>query len=164
MTFGLPVIITNCSNNIGPFQYPEKLVPSSIRSALKGDAIPIYGDGTNVRDWLYVLDHADALVLALKKGKAGRCYNFGGNSECANIDLVDMLCEHLDALRPRNDGRSYREQVEFVDDRAGHDFRYAVDSSRARKELGWQPKDSLGSALEKTLMWYLENPDWLEFK
>jgi len=162
-TFGLPVINTNCSNNIGPFQYPEKLVPSSIRTALAGDAIQIYGDGTNVRDWLYVEDHADALVQALEKGKPGRSYNFGGNSECANIDLVEMLCEHLDALRPRADGKSYREQVKFIDDRRGHDFRYAIDSSRAREELGWKAKESLTSALEKTLAWYLDNPKWLEF-
>ncbi len=162
-TFGLPVIVTNCSNNIGPFQYPEKLVPSSIRTALAGDAIQVYGDGTNVREWLYVDDHADALVLALEKGKPGRSYNFGGNDECTNIVLVEMLCDHLDTLRPRADGKPYREQISFVDDRPGHDFRYAVDSSRAQNELGWQARESLGSALEKTLAWYLENPEWLQF-
>ncbi len=163
VTFGLPVVNTNCSNNIGPFQYPEKLVPSSIRTALAGDAIKIFGDGTNVRDWLYVNDHVEGLVLALEKGKPGRSYNFGGISECSNIELVDMICEHLDALKPRNDGTPYREQVTFIDDRPGHDFRYAIDSTRARKELGWAPSDTLATAVEKTLKWYLENPEWLEF-
>lgn len=163
VTFGLPVIITNCSNNIGPFQYPEKLVPSAIRTALAGDAIQIYGDGTNVRDWLFVDDHVSGLVLALEKGAPGRSYNFGGISECSNCELVDMICDHLDALKPRPDGKSYREQVKFIDDRLGHDFRYSIDSSRARKELGWAPQDSLASAVEKTLDWYLQNPEWLEF-
>lgn len=162
-TFGLPVINTNCSNNIGPFQYPEKLVPSSIRTATAGDAIQIYGDGTNVRDWLYVDDHVEGLVLALEKGRPGRSYNFGGICECSNVELVDMICEHLDCLKPRADGKSYREQVTFVDDRPGHDFRYAIDSSRARTELGWAPKDSLTTAVEKTIHWYMENPEWLQF-
>ena len=162
-TFGLPVIITNCSNNIGPYQYPEKLVPSTIRTALAGDAIKIYGDGTNVRDWLFVDDHVSGLILALEKGEPGRSYNFGGISECSNSELVDMLCEQLDVLKLRLDGKSYREQIKFIDDRLGHDFRYSIDSSRARKELGWKPQDTLASAVEKTLGWYLKNPEWLEF-
>ena len=162
-TFGLPVINTNCSNNIGPFQYPEKLVPSTIRTALAGDAIQIYGDGTNIRDWLFVDDHVSGLVLALEKGEPGRSYNFGGISECSNCELVDILCEHLDALKPRPNGKSYREQVKFIEDRLGHDFRYSIDSTRARTELGWLPQDTLASAVEKTLAWYLENPEWLEF-
>ncbi len=162
-TFGLPVINTNCSNNIGPFQYPEKLVPSAIRTALAGDAIQIFGDGTNIRDWLYVDDHVSGLVLTLEKGQPGQSYNFGGVSECSNSDLVDLLCSHLDALRPRTDGKSYREQVKFIDDRLGHDLRYSIDSSRARKELGWSPIDTLATSVEKTLSWYLENPEWLEF-
>lgn len=161
-TFGLPVIITNCSNNIGPFQYPEKLIPTVIRNALAGDAIEVYGDGRHIRDWLYVEDHVDALVLTLEKGAPGRSYTFGGGSECANIDLVNMLCKKLDELHPAADGKSYSLQVEFVDDRPGHDLRYAIDSSRALKELGWQAKESFDSALEKTLKWYLANRQWLQ--
>ncbi len=162
-TFGLPVIVTNCSNNIGPFQYPEKLVPSAIRTALAGDDIKVFGDGTNIRDWLFVDDHVDGLVLTLTKGRPGRSYNFGGDSECANIDLVNMICDKLDVMKPNPGGNPYRNQVCFVDDRPGHDFRYAINSSRAIDELGWRAEETLNSALEKTLNWYLENPDWLQF-
>lgn len=159
-TYGLPVVLTNCSNNYGPFHFPEKLVPVVILNALAGKALPIYGDGSNVRDWLYVEDHADALLLVLQKGVLGRSYNIGGENECSNLQLVQTLCTILDAKRPRADGASYQDQITFVTDRPGHDARYAIDPSRIRDELGWRPSVTVEEGLERTVQWYLENETW----
>jgi len=159
-TYGLPVVLTNCSNNYGPFHFPEKLVPVVILNALAGKALPIYGDGSNVRDWLYVEDHADALLLVLQKGVLGRSYNIGGENECSNLELVQTLCEILDVKRPRSDGLSYKDQISFVTDRPGHDARYAIDPSRIRDELGWRPSVTVAEGLEKTVQWYLDNEAW----
>lgn len=159
-TYGLPVVLTNCSNNYGPFHFPEKLVPVVILNALAGKALPIYGDGANVRDWLYVEDHADALLLVLQKGALGRSYNIGGENECSNLELVQRLCTILDAKRPRADGASYQDQITFVTDRPGHDARYAIDPSRIREELGWRPSVTVEEGLERTVQWYLENESW----
>ena len=158
-TYGLPVIVTNCSNNYGPYHFPEKLVPVIILNALAGKKLPIYGDGSNIRDWLYVEDHADALLLVLDRGVNGRSYNIGGENECTNLDLVNSICKILDQLRPRSTG-SYSELITFVKDRPGHDARYAIDASRIRKELGWRPSVSIRLGLEKTVQWYLDNEDW----
>lgn len=158
-TYGLPVVVTNCSNNYGPFQFPEKLVPVVILNALAEKDLPIYGDGSQVRDWLYVEDHADALMQVLSKGKTGRSYNVGGENERTNLEFVRMLCSILDRLKPRLKG-SYEELIKFVNDRPGHDLRYAIDSSRIRMELGWRPSCSLEVGLEKTVCWYLQNEDW----
>ena len=157
-TYGLPTVTTNCSNNYGPFQFPEKLIPVVILNALSGRDIPVYGTGGNVRDWLYVEDHADALLTVLAKGKVGRCYNVGGENEMRNIDLVKTICSLLDGKRPRN--RPSSEQIAMVEDRPGHDLRYAIDASRIRKELGWRPSVTLEQGLEKTVQWYLDNEDW----
>jgi len=159
-TYGLPTVLTNCSNNYGPFHFPEKLVPVVILNALAGKALPIYGDGANVRDWLYVEDHADALLLVLAKGALGRSYNIGGENERSNLELVHTLCEILDAKRPRVDGKSYKEQITFVTDRPGHDARYAIDPSRIRDELGWRPSVTVEEGLERTVQWYLDNEPW----
>jgi dTDP-glucose 4,6-dehydratase len=159
-TYGLPVVLTNCSNNYGPFHFPEKLVPVVILNALAGKALPIYGDGSNVRDWLYVEDHADALLLVLQKGVLGRSYNIGGENECSNLELVQTLCGILDVKRPREDGLSYKDQITFVTDRPGHDARYAIDPSRIRDELGWRPSVTVAEGLEKTVQWYLDNEAW----
>ncbi len=159
-TYGLPVVLTNCSNNYGPFHFPEKLVPVVILNALAGKALPIYGDGSNVRDWLYVEDHADALLLVLQKGVLGRSYNIGGENECSNLELVQTLCTILDEKRPRSDGLSYKDQISFVTDRPGHDARYAIDPSRIRDELGWRPSVTVAEGLEKTVQWYLDNEAW----
>ena len=158
-TYGLPVVLTNCSNNYGPYQFPEKLVPLVILNALAGKPLPIYGDGKNVRDWLHVDDHANALLLVLEKGTVGRSYNIGGENERSNLELVNALCEILDRLRPR-DGGSYAELVTFVADRPGHDARYAINSNRIRDELGWRPSITVEEGLEKTVKWYLENENW----
>ena len=158
-TYGLPTIITNCSNNYGPFQFPEKLVPVVISKALSGDPLPIYGDGSNIRDWLFVEDHADALILVLEKGEIGRSYNIGSENEITNINLVKMLCSILDELRPKNSG-SYSDQISFISDRPGHDSRYAIDPDRIKNELGWSPSITLKEGLEKTVRWYLDNEDW----
>ena len=158
-TYGLPVALTNCSNNYGPYQFPEKLIPVVILKALDGKPLPIYGDGGNIRDWLYVEDHADALLLVLEKGKLGRSYNIGGENERTNLELVKTLCEILDRLQPRDDG-SYADLITFVTDRPGHDARYAIDPSRIRDELGWRPSVTVEEGLEKTVQWYLENEDW----
>ena len=158
-TYGLPVVVTNCSNNYGPFQFPEKLVSVIILNALAEKDLPIYGDGSQVRDWLYVEDHADALMLVVSKGETGRSYNVGGENERTNLELVRMLCSILDRERPRRKG-SYEELIKFVNDRPGHDQRYAIDSSRIRAELGWRPSCSLELGLEKTVGWYLQNEDW----
>jgi dTDP-glucose 4,6-dehydratase len=159
-TYGLPVLVTNCSNNYGPFQFPEKLIPVVILKALRGEPIPVYGKGENVRDWLYVGDHAEALHLVIARGSPGRTYNIGGDNERRNIDLVRLLCSLLDEMKPRADGRSYSEQISFVTDRPGHDLRYAIDASRIRRELGWRPRQDHTSGFRKTVSWYLENEAW----
>jgi dTDP-glucose 4,6-dehydratase len=159
-TYGLPVVLTNCSNNYGPYHFPEKLIPVVILNALAGKPLPIYGDGSNVRDWLYVEDHADALLLVAQKGALGRSYNIGGENERSNLELVNTLCEILDKKRPREDGKSYKAQITFVTDRPGHDARYAIDPSRIRDELGWRPSVTVEEGLEKTVQWYLDNESW----
>ena len=157
-TYGLPVVLTNCSNNYGPYHFPEKLIPVVILNALAGKDIPVYGQGLNVRDWLFVEDHADALLLVLEKGQLGRSYNIGGENEARNIDLVRSICGILDRLRPQD--HPYADQITFVQDRAGHDLRYAIDPSRIREELGWRPSVTLEEGLERTVRWYLENEAW----
>jgi len=157
-TYGLPILVTNCSNNYGPFHFPEKLVPVVILKALAGAPIPVYGKGENVRDWLYVEDHADALLTVVAKGEIGRTYNIGGENEARNIDLVTTICSVLDELRPAD--KPYAEQITFVTDRPGHDMRYAIDPTRIRNELGWRPSVTVEEGLRKTVQWYLENEDW----
>ena len=157
-TYGLPVVLSNCSNNYGPYHFPEKLIPVIIINALAGKPLPIYGNGENVRDWLYVEDHADALLTVLTKGKIGRSYNIGGENEATNIDIVREICAILDRLRPA--ARPYFELVNFVADRLGHDLRYAIDPTSIRTELGWRPAITLTQGLEKTVRWYLDNEDW----
>jgi len=158
-TYGLPVVLTNCSNNYGPFHFPEKLVPVIILNALAGKPLPIYGDGSNVRDWLYVEDHAEALLLVVQKGAVGRSYNIGGENERSNLELVQTLCAILDDKRPKQGG-SYADQITFVTDRPGHDARYAIDPSRIRGELGWRPSVTVEEGLARTVQWYLDNEDW----
>ncbi|MEL7526113.1 MAG: dTDP-glucose 4,6-dehydratase, partial [Pseudomonadota bacterium] len=158
-TYGLPIVLTNCSNNYGPYHFPEKLIPVVILNALAGKPIPVYGKGENVRDWLYVEDHADALLLVLQKGTPGRSYNVGGENERRNIDLVRTICDLLDRKRPKADG-SYSDQITFVTDRPGHDMRYAIDPTRIRDELGWKPSVNVEEGLEKTVEWYLANESW----
>ena len=157
-TYGLPVVLTNCSNNYGSFHFPEKLIPVVILSALAGKPIPIYGKGENVRDWLYVEDHADALLLVLEKGAFGRSYNIGGENERSNLELVKTICAILDALKPA--AAPYADLIAFVSDRPGHDLRYAIDPTRIREELGWRPSVTVEEGLEKTVRWYLENEEW----
>lgn len=158
-TYGLPVVLSNCSNNYGPYHFPEKLIPVVILNALAGKPLPIYGDGRHVRDWLYVEDHADALLLVLEQGAAGRSYNIGGENERSNLELVRTLCGILDELRPRESG-SYADQITFVADRPGHDARYAIDPARIRKELGWRPSVTVEEGLRRTVQWYLDNEPW----
>jgi len=158
-TFGLPVVLTNCSNNYGPFHFPEKLIPVIILNALAGKALPIYGDGSNIRDWLFVEDHADALLLVVEKGAVGRSYNIGGENERTNLELVKTLCAILDRLQPKAEG-SYADQITFVTDRPGHDARYAIDPGRIRAELGWRPSVTVEEGLERTVQWYLDNEPW----
>lgn len=158
-TYGLPVVLTNCSNNYGPFHFPEKLVPVVILNALAGKELPIYGDGSNVRDWLYVEDHADALLLVVDKGVLGESYNIGGENERSNLELVQTLCSILDQKRPKDSG-SYADQITYVTDRPGHDARYAIDPTRIRNDLGWRPSVTVEEGLEKTVQWYLDNEDW----
>jgi dTDP-glucose 4,6-dehydratase len=160
-TYGLPTLTTNCSNNYGPYQFPEKLIPLMIRNALAGKPLPVYGDGRNVRDWLYVGDHCDALRLVLERGRIGETYNIGGNSEEANIDLVRMLCALIDKALPGKAGR-YADLIAFVKDRPGHDRRYAIDAGKMARELGWRPKESFASGLAKTVAWYIENRAWTD--
>lgn len=160
-TFKLPTLITNCSNNYGPYQYPEKLIPLMIQQAMQKKPLPIYGNGKNIRDWLYVDDHCSAIVAVLQRGKAGEKYNIGGNQEKTNLDVVHTICEILDKLQPREDGASYSQQITFVQDRAGHDFRYAINSAKIQNELKWQAKETFYSGIMKTIDWYLNNPDWL---
>ncbi len=157
-TYGLPVVLTNCSNNYGPYHFPEKLVPVVILRALKGEEIPVYGDGGNVRDWLYVEDHAEALLLALEKGQIGRSYNIGGENEARNIDLVELICAEMDRLRP--DHAPHARLIRFVTDRPGHDRRYAIDPTRIRDELGWRPSVTVEEGIARTVAWYLGNEDW----
>ena len=158
-TYGLPVVLTNCSNNYGPFHFPEKLIPVIILNALAGKPLPIYGDGSNIRDWLYVEDHADALLLVVEKGALGRSYNIGGENERSNLELVRTLCAILDQKRPKAQG-SYADQITFVTDRPGHDARYAIDPARIRTELGWRPSVTVEEGLERTVDWYLANEAW----
>lgn len=158
-TYSLPVVLTNCSNNYGPYHFPEKLIPVIILNALAVKPLPIYGTGSNIRDWLYVEDHADALLLVLEKGAIGRSYNIGGENERTNLELVQTLCRILDRLKPKTAG-TYAELITFVQDRPGHDARYAIDSSRIRDELGWRPSVTVEEGLEKTVQWYLDNEDW----
>lgn len=158
-TYGLPVVLTNCSNNYGPYHFPEKLIPVIILNALAGKPLPIYGDGSNVRDWLFVEDHADALLLVVEKGLVGRSYNIGGENERTNLELVRTLCAILDRKQPRESG-SYAEQITFVTDRPGHDARYAIDPTRIRAELGWAPTVTVEEGLERTVDWYLANEPW----
>ncbi|MBU2888860.1 dTDP-glucose 4,6-dehydratase [Celeribacter halophilus] len=158
-TYGLPVVLTNCSNNYGPFHFPEKLIPVIILNALAGKPLPIYGDGSNIRDWLYVEDHADALLLVAEKGSIGRSYNIGGENERTNLELVQTLCAILDKKRPKSNG-SYADQITFVTDRPGHDARYAIDPTRIREELGWRPSVTVEEGLAQTVDWYLDNESW----
>ena len=161
-TYGLPTLITNCSNNYGPFQFPEKLIPLTIHRALAGESIPVYGDGSNVRDWLHVSDHCTAIGTVLEGSNPGETWVIGGNAERRNLDLVHTLCDVLDRLRPDPEGRSYRRLITFVTDRPGHDQRYAIDASRLRDQLGWTPAKTFESGLEETIQWYLNHGDWLE--
>jgi dTDP-glucose 4,6-dehydratase len=158
-TYGLPAIATNCSNNYGPFQFPEKLIPLMLANALEGKALPVYGDGRQVRDWLYVGDHCEALRLVLARGRPGETYNVGGDSERRNLEVVHALCDALQAVRPRAGG--YRDLVAFVADRPGHDRRYAIDAGKIRGELGWRPRESFESGLARTVRWYLEHAEWV---
>ena len=162
-TYGLPALTTNCSNNYGPYQFPEKLIPLTILNALEQKPLPIYGDGKNVRDWLYVEDHCEALYLAAEKGTPGETYNIGGNTERTNLALVHALCDVLDRTSPRGkNGASYRDLIDFVADRPGHDRRYAIDSAKIQRELGWKPRTSFADGLEKTVAWYLGHRSWCE--
>ena len=160
-TYGLPVLITNCSNNYGPYHFPEKLIPLCILKALQGENLPIYGDGQQVRDWLYVVDHCKGIVAVLESGNVGETYNIGGRNEKANLEVVHTLCDLLDELKPREDGKSYREQITFVKDRPGHDRRYAIDATKIAGQLGWKPEETFESGICKTVQWYLDNQDWV---
>ncbi len=161
-TFGLPAITSNCSNNYGPYQFPEKLIPLITINGVRGKPLPVYGKGENVRDWLYVEDHVRALWVVLARGEVGATYNVGGGNEMRNIDVVRMICDVLDELEPRHDGGSRRDQISFVQDRPGHDRRYAIDASRICGELGWHPKETFSTGLRKTVAWYLDNRSWWE--
>ncbi|MEN7432893.1 dTDP-glucose 4,6-dehydratase [Chromobacterium sp. TRC.1.1.SA] len=161
-TYGLPVLTTNCSNNYGPYHFPEKLIPLVILNALAGKPLPIYGDGRQVRDWLYVKDHCSAIRRVLEAGKPGETYNVGGWNEKTNLEVVSAICGILDQLKPRADGQAYREQIQFVADRPGHDRRYAIDARKLERELGWKPAETFDSGIRKTVEWYLSNPVWIE--
>lgn len=160
-TYGLPVLTTNCSNNYGPFHFPEKLIPLMIVNALAGKPLPVYGDGMQVRDWLYVKDHCSAIRRVLEGGQLGETYNVGGWNEKPNIEIVRTICALLDELRPRADGKSYAEQISYVKDRPGHDRRYAIDARKLERELGWKPAETFDSGIRKTVHWYLDNPEWV---
>jgi dTDP-glucose 4,6-dehydratase len=160
-TYGLPTITTNCSNNYGPYHFPEKLIPLCILNALNDKPLPIYGDGKQIRDWLYVKDHCSAIRKVLDQGQIGETYNIGGWNEKTNLEVVETLCAILDELKPRENGKSYTEQIVFVKDRLGHDRRYAIDASKLKQALGWQPKETFESGLRKTVIWFLENSDWI---
>jgi len=159
-TYGLPVVLSNCSNNYGPYHFPEKLIPLMIIKALGGEALPVYGAGANVRDWLFVEDHARALTTVFEKGAIGESYIIGGRAERKNIDVVNRICKTLDQLRPRADGQSYRSQITYVTDRPGHDHRYAIDPSKLERDLGWKAQESFESGIERTVAWYLDNEAW----
>jgi dTDP-glucose 4,6-dehydratase len=161
-TYGLPVLTTNCSNNYGPFPFPEKLIPLMIVNALAGKPLPVYGDGQQVRDWLYVGDHCSAIRRVLEAGQPGEVYNIGGWNEKPNIEIVQTICALLDELRPRAGGTSYREQITYVKDRPGHDRRYAIDARKTERELGWKPADTFDTGIRKTVLWYLEHAEWVE--
>jgi dTDP-glucose 4,6-dehydratase len=162
-TYGIPTLITNCSNNYGPRQYPEKLIPRMILNAIQGKPLPVYGAGLNIRDWIHVDDHCRGIWLALFNGKPGESYCFGGNSERRNIEVVQRICQILDSKRPLQAGSSYQDLITFVEDRAGHDFRYAIDDTKAQKELGYQRQYlSFEDGLEATVHWYLDNPEWIQ--
>ena len=161
-TYGFPVVTTNCSNNYGPYHFPEKLIPLVILNAINGKPLPIYGDGQQVRDWLYVGDHCSAIRAVLAKGTLGETYNIGGWNEKTNLAVVQTICQILDKLRPRIDGKSYAQQITFVKDRPGHDRRYAIDASKIERELGWRPAETFDSGIRKTIQWYLDNPIWIE--
>jgi dTDP-glucose 4,6-dehydratase len=160
-TYGLPVLTTNCSNNYGPYHFPEKLIPLIIVNALSGKSLPVYGDGQQIRDWLYVKDHCSAICRVLEAGSPGEVYNVGGWNEKANLDIVHTVCALLDELRPRSDGKSYREQIKFVTDRPGHDRRYAIDARKIESELGWKPAETFETGIRKTVQWYLDHRDWV---
>ena len=160
-TYGLPVFTTNCSNNYGPYHFPEKLIPLCILNALNGKPLPIYGDGKQIRDWLYVKDHCSAIREVLKQGHMGETYNVGGWNEKTNLEVVETLCTILDELKPKSDGKSYADQITFVKDRPGHDRRYAINASKLERELGWRPQETLETGLRKTVIWYLENETWV---
>jgi dTDP-glucose 4,6-dehydratase len=159
-TYGLPIIVSNCSNNYGPCQFPEKLIPLTILNALERKPLPVYGTGSNVRDWLYVEDHAQGLIALLKNGRSGEKYNFGGDSERTNLSVVELICDTMDKLLPG--GRPRRSSIDFVTDRPGHDLRYSIDASKAQSELGWKPSQRFETGLERTILWYLENRQWWE--
>jgi dTDP-glucose 4,6-dehydratase len=161
-TYGLPVLTTNCSNNYGPFHFPEKLIPLMIVNALAGKPLPVYGDGQQIRDWLYVKDHCSAIRRVLHAGQPGHTYNVGGCNEKANLDIVRTVCALLDELRPKADGQSYAQQIRFVTDRPGHDRRYAIDARKIERELGWTPAETFETGIRKTVLWYLANPHWVE--
>ena len=161
-TFGLPTLTTNCSNNYGPFQFPEKLIPNTINCALNNKKIPIYGNGKQIRDWLYVEDHCSALREVLKNGTIGEVYNIGGECEKANIDVVNQICTVLDDLYPKNSGNSYKDQITFVEDRLGHDFRYAIDTSKIKAQLDWGLSENFDTGIKKTIQWYLDNKEWVK--
>ena len=160
-TYNLPTLITNCSNNYGPYQFPEKLIPLSIINALNGNSIPIYGDGQNIRDWLYVKDHCNAIRIVLNKGKIGEVYNIGGSCERTNLEVVKTLCDLLDKIKPLENGSSYADLITFVKDRSGHDKRYAINATKLEKELHWKPSETFETGIRKTVEWYLENSEWI---
>jgi len=160
-TYGLPVLTTNCSNNYGPYHFPEKLIPLVIVNALAGKVLPVYGDGQQIRDWLYVKDHCSAIRRVLEAGKSGETYNIGGWNEKANLDIVHTVCALLDELRPRQDGKKYCEQIAFVADRPGHDQRYAINAQKIERELGWKPAETFETGIQKTVQWYLDNQNWV---
>jgi dTDP-glucose 4,6-dehydratase len=161
-TYGLPTLTTNCSNNYGPYHFPEKLIPLMIVNALAGKPLPVYGDGMQIRDWLYVKDHCSAIRRVLEAGRVGETYNVGGWNEKANIDIVKLICERLDTLRPRTDGQSYAAQITYVKDRPGHDRRYAIDARKIERELGWKPEETFETGIVKTIRWYLDNDAWVD--
>ena len=161
-TYGFPVVTTNCSNNYGPYHFPEKLIPLVLLNALNGKPLPIYGDGQQIRDWLYVGDHCSAIREVLDKGRLGETYNIGGWNEKANLDVVKTICSILDQLKPRADGKLYADQITFVKDRLGHDRRYAIDAGKVERELGWKPAETFETGIRKTVQWYLDNPQWID--
>jgi dTDP-glucose 4,6-dehydratase len=161
LSYGLPVLTTNCSNNYGPYHFPEKLIPLCILNALNGKSLPIYGDGKQIRDWLYVKDHCNAIREVLKQGQIGETYNIGGWNEKTNLEVVETLCAILDELKPKSDGKSYADQITFVKDRPGHDRRYAIDASKLERDLGWRPQETFETGLRKTVLWYLEHETWV---